>query len=380
MAERVGRTPAGPAFTLIVPTFNRPPVLAQLLTYLARQKAGFPVLVLDSGTDDSKAANVAFVDGARLELDVRLLPFESSITPFEKFWRGSEEVRTDFCAFCADDDVVMLEAVPTLVLFLQKHSAFSAAHGLYFTFYLTDHVGITSVVYAGRSFDEDGSMTRFMNLFRRYEAVTYAVYRTGVMRQVLKAVLPMQSMLARELLGSALTVVAGKVARLPVLYYGRSLHPSWPYQHWHPIDFLISSPQELFEDYARYRSILLESLTSSGTGKHTRADVLKIIDLTHLRYLAEFVSPAMMDYLSEQVIAGAPKDEIMKGVWPRLTAGTPAPKDALVATRSVEATTFDGRPREYRLYEAFSSALSGAATHRADALIAGMLREMNAYE
>jgi glycosyltransferase domain-containing protein len=325
MANRlVGVSAARPRFTLIVPTFNRPPMLARLLAYLARQKAGFPVLVLDSSDDAAKAANAALVGG--LELDVRLLSYETTITPFEKFWRGSEEVRTEFCALCADDDVIMLDAIPSLVRFLRRHPAVSAAHGLYFTFYVTDHIGITSIVYAGRSFGGRKRLTRLIDLFRRYEAVTYAVYRTGVMRSVLREVLPMRSMLARELLGGALTVVAGTVARLPIVHYGRSLHPSGPYQHWHPIDFLISSPQALFDDYARYRRVLLESLTTSGALRGTPADILKIIDLTHLRYLVDYVSPGMMDYLIEQVVAGTPPEEIMNGVWPRLGAPTPDSK------------------------------------------------------
>lgn len=396
-------------FTLIIPTFNRPLVLAQLLNYLARQKATFPVLVLDSSGDDAKAANAALIGGGSLRLDVRLLSFDSSITPFEKFWRGSEAVETAFCSFCADDDVVMLDAIPLLVGHLNAHADVSAAHGLYFTFYATDHIGITSIVYAGASFAGATSLVRFTELFRRYEAVTYAVYRTGVMRHALKAVLPIESMLARELLGSALTVIAGKVARLPILYYGRSLHPSWPYENWHPIDFLISSPQALFDDYARYRPVLVEALTKDTRRRHAPANMLKVVDLTHLRYMADYVNPVVMDFVIEEVLAGTPKAEIMKGVWPRLTAGPPVPKRASIgdalrgllqrlrfepeptpvpkeaneggvpATRSIASTTQAGLPREYRLYEAFSSELNRVDRRKADVLIAGLVREMNAY-
>lgn len=391
-------------FTLIVPTFNRPRDVARLLNYLARQKADFPVLVLDSSDDQTKAANRALID--TLELDVRHLLHDASVSPFEKFWRGSQEVRTDFCALCADDDVVLLESIQPLVQYLQAHPDFSAAHGLYFTFYDQGHVGLTSIVYAGESLDREDPLTRLRECFTRYEAVTYAVYRSDVMRDALSRIQPLKSMLGRELLAGALTVVAGKVARLPVGYYGRSLSPSHPYQHWHPIDFLISSPQGLFDDYARYRQILLERLETAGTAR-TPADLLKIIDLVHLRYFADYAGPGMMDYLLEQVVAGTPSTEIMSGVWPRLGASDSPTVTRLWSSstlrrlrarlaprlrqyhlrrlfmgerdRTMMATTVGGRRREYRLYPAFLSALTRADS-AGSAVLEGIVGGMNAYE
>jgi glycosyltransferase domain-containing protein len=394
-----------PDFTLIVPTFNRPRDFARLLTCLARQEFGSPILVLDSSDSDTQAANAALVE--TLNLDVRIVPSAESISPFEKFWRGSQEVRTEFCALCADDDVIMVEAIDPLVQYLREHQDFSAAHGLYFTFYDEGHVGLTSIVYSSESLDRDDPVARLHDLFRRYEAVTYGLYRTTVMRDALGRVQPLGSMLGRELLAGAVTVVAGKVARLPVMYYGRSLRPSLPYRHWHPIDFLISSPQALFDDYARYRQSLLESLTENAAPGKTPAELLKVIDLIHIRYLADYVSPQMMDYLLDQVSAGTAPADIMSGVWPRLAASDPvlrplwsnrtlrwlrsrlAPRLRQYQLRRlfpgersqiVKATTFGGRPREYRLYGAFLSALAGVTSADSAGLIERTVRGMNAYE
>ena len=142
---------------------------------------------------------------------------------------------------CADDDVVMVDSLPVLRDFLQKHHDFSAAHGWYFTFYDNVHLGITSIVYSGPSIDRDDPFLRLRDLLNRYEAVTYAVYRTDVMRRVLYEVQRVESMLARELLAGELTVLWGKVARLPIFYYGRSLGPSESYAHWHPVNFLTNN-------------------------------------------------------------------------------------------------------------------------------------------
>jgi glycosyltransferase domain-containing protein len=393
-------------YTLIVPTFNRPRQLSRLLTYLARQQVSFPVLVLDSSDEEANAENRALVAG--VALDARHLTYPSSSHPFEKFWWGSQEAQTTFCSLCADDDVVMVEGLPPIVRFLAGHSDFSAAHGLYFTFYDTSHVGITSIVYAGDSYDADAPVARLRELFRRYEAVTYAVYRTDVMRDAMQRLQPARSILARELLGGALTVVAGKVARLPIGYYGRSLDPSFTYHHWHPLDFLISSPQALFDDYGTYRQILRQRLAETSEYAGDSTDLLKLVDLVHLRYLSEFVSPRMMDYLIEQVVAGTAPAEIMSGVWPRL-----APSDSQALNRlwssatlrklrarlapwlrqhqlrrwlsdqkdqTLTSTTFSGKSREYRLYPGFLSGLSRSKTPDAAGLIDAIVRAMNVYE
>jgi glycosyltransferase domain-containing protein len=386
-------------YTLVVPTYNRSPRLAGLLRYLERRRARFPVLVLDSGSDASRAANAALVAG--LDLDVRLLTYDASMTPFEKFWRGVEAVATEYCSLCADDDVLLLDALPPLVAYLGDHADFGAAHGWYFNFYETAHVGVTAVMYAGPSNDAEAPLQRVRALFERYEAVTYALYRTEVLRRALRDVQRVESMLARELLAGALTVVAGKVARLPLFYYGRSLAPSEPYVNWHPVDFLISSPERLLLDYARYREILGEAL---GKGD----DVLRLLDLVHARYLCDYISPRVMDYLIEQVMAGTDKPAIMKGYWPLLLPPPSlvpprawwwrplkAVRDrlapglrrqdlrraiAMPGERRVASVTAGGRSRSYLFHAAFLNEVRRLGVMEVPAAIEGIVRSLDAYE
>ena len=396
----------GDHFTLLVPTFNRPVDLARLLRYLGRHSAAFPVLVLDSGDDESRAATTSLVAGS--DLNVRVLAYESLITPFEKFLRGSEEVKTEFCALCADDDVVMLESLPPLVEFLQQHPDFSAAHGWYFTFDSGRHLDVTALVYSGRSLDRPDPLRRLRDLFDRYEAVTYALYRTHVMRDVLRGVQPLATVLARELLAGALTVVAGKVGRLPLFYYGRSLRPSEPSERWHPLQFLISSPEELFGQYGEYRERLLEAFGRTGYRSCGATELRGVIDLIHLRYLSEYATPELLNYLIEERIAGTSRQDILQGAWPRLAPSTSRVVNGLrysrrlrrirdrfapafrlrhvsrllglAEDRTVTATTAAGQPRTYRLNADFLSALARADRPLVSDPVGGLIRALNAYE
>src|SRR5262245_66097893 len=100
-------------FTLLLPTYNRPEELARLLRYLTRQRERFPVLVLDSSDGPSQERNADTVRG--LDLDVRVLVYEPSISPWEKFRRGSAEGATELCSVGADGDLVGAEAVAAAV-------------------------------------------------------------------------------------------------------------------------------------------------------------------------------------------------------------------------------------------------------------------------
>ena len=382
-------TPSGPAagkFTLIVPTYNRPAELSRLLGYLARQWPNFPVLVLDSSDPSAQQANRAAAE--KLDCDIRVRSFDQKISPWEKFLRGADLVETQYCSLCADDDLVMLESLDKLVGFLEAHADHSVAHGWYFTFYDDAHIGITTSVYRGASLDNDDPLKRLYALFKNYEAVTYGVYRTGVMRDVLRDVQGVDSMLARELLGGALAIVHGKSARLPIFYYGRSHTLSHPYAHWHPLDYLVSSPDGLYRDYSAYRRILLQGFKSAGYDKYESTEVAILIDLIHFRYLADYVKPRVMDYMTEQVMARAPKREIMQGLWsvlaqeneqslagalggsllvrrirdrffPRIRMHHLRRLSSPARQRTIRSTSAEGRQREYLFYKAFLDSIAG---------------------
>ncbi len=394
------------AFTLIVPTYNRPREVARLLRYLARHAAAFPILILDSGTGENQAATGA--QAAELDLNVRRCSYPPSTTPWEKFWRGAGEVQTEFCSLCADDDVLMLDALPRLVEFLERHADFGAAHGWYFTFSNLSRFDITALIYASPSLDGADPLLRLRDMLSRYEPVTYGVYRTEVLRQVLHEVQPVESLFARELLAGALTVVHGKVGRLPLLYYGRSLRPSEAYDRWHPYEFLISSPEALFAQYATSRQILAGRLQKNGCSPLPLPDLLAVIDLMHIKYLTGYLAPEILDFLMDELEAGTDSKEILWGVWPRLApASSPlwnrlrcskllrrvrervAPNFRLhdvahvlgiAGDRTLTATTAGGRTRAYRLYRSFLTPLAQAGGSQAAEARDALIRALNAYE
>lgn len=382
-------------YTLVIPTYNRPADLGRQLRFLAHQKAAFRVLVLDSSSDANHATNRASAAGLALDLEIQR--FDPVMPPFEKFWRGAEMVRTEYASMCADDDLVLVDSISQIVGFLERNPGHSIAHGWYFQFYLESALGLTSILYRSPSIEADAWTDRLYSLLSGYEAITYGVYRTEVLRRVLFHTQDMRSMLARELLGGTLALIAGKAARLPVVYSGRSLGPSGSYAHWHPIEFLASTPRGMFEEYARYKAKLFEFCAERGVPVGDAEQSEKLVDLAHMRYVSQYFTPEIIDHIYAETVRGRTGAELLGGVWPILSkragiegafqrSGTlrrlrnafvPGLRDyhvrRIVAPNSyakIPARTASGKERTVEVYEVFRAAMvSGNVAPGESALI-----------
>jgi len=315
--------------TLVIPTFNRPELLGRLLRYLELQSAPCPVLVLDSSAPADKSKNAAAV--AAVKLNVTCIEYDPALPPFAKFLEGMRVVDTPFMSLCADDDVVVVPALAEIVDFMERNEDYSVAHGYYFNFLDENHragksdvaadsqkakpvTKITSLFYHSPSLNDADPFERLIQFFRRYEALTYGVYRTPVAREVYELAQPVASILARELLTGALTVAAGKTARLKTIYYGRNTGPSARYKNWHPLEWLATDPSGLFGEYMHYRSVLKDYLVRHNA-ERTEQEVARLIDLIHLRYLIPFLRPDFLDFVLRKNLEKLTPEQMVPEVW-----------------------------------------------------------------
>jgi glycosyltransferase domain-containing protein len=298
--------------TLIVPTFNRPVQLAKLLRLLESQCLKSRILVLDSSSADRHAANQQVINASKMRICLLRLP--ETTAPWQKFLSGAQNVETPYCSLCADDDLILVDSLSSIVRFLEENDDYSVAHGWYFTFYDSSHFGVTSIAYRGESIANDDPVRRLYSLFRKYEALTYGVHRTDVFRDSLQRVQPLDSMLAKELMEGALSLVKGKAARLPVLYYGRSLAPSEAYRGWHPFEFIYTDPQALFASAKEWRRTLLTAIAAhSGVELSEEQGIL--IDLVLLRYIGEHTKPEFVEFFIDSHLKRHDVRAALQNLW-----------------------------------------------------------------
>jgi glycosyltransferase domain-containing protein len=287
------------SYTMVITTHNRAALLSRLLDYLEAERASFPLLILDSSAAVVQRENANRIAHSRLE--VRHLTYSPDLDSYLKVQDGLRVVGTAYCSVCADDDVVFLPALAQCLRVLARQPEVCAAHGTYFNFFEGASFDLSYVVYRGSSILAPGPLARLRQLFTAYEAVYYAVYRTHVLQAAFRRVNELDTVLGRELVTAALTALSGKVVRINDFYYGRSTGESFPYTSAHPHQILSAAPRLLFEDYVRFRTILLDHL---GGIPQSLERTQALLDLIFLQYLKPFLRPDVLDLIIADRLKG----------------------------------------------------------------------------
>lgn len=292
-------------YTLVIPTYNRSVQLKRLLSYLSKEKASFPIWVLDSSFEPDRLENKKNCELS--ELNIQYLEFDPTIKPFDKFAQGVAKVKTKYCQLCADDDLIMIEGIHHCLDFLRQNEKFVVAHGYYFMFKECTEQGgmdIPYTLYHAPSYEAKNPIHRLQSLFRNYQALTYGIYSTVVLQKIFAKVQGVEKILARELLSSALAVIYGKVARLPIFTHGRNQGASACYQCWHPLEWLMVDPKSLFAEYQHYAEILTQEIAQSQDFGQAITEIRRLVDLIHMFYLMRHAPESAYDFLLDQMIKG----------------------------------------------------------------------------
>jgi glycosyltransferase domain-containing protein len=339
-------------FTLVIPTCNRAQLLSALLSYLEAEKADCHILVLDSSRPDVLAANRARVRTSHLDVEFAAFP---ELEPGEKCRQGIRKVTTPFCALCADGDVVILEGMRQCLDALRRNPAASVAQGRSFGFQPRPDgdMELNNTVDLRATIEDLSPSARLGNLFRQYQTTNSGMFRTPVLLRIFDALQPMTKVLARDLLWSALTVIEGQSLHLSNFSYGRSMGSSDTYDHSHPLEWLCKDPEGLFAEYLRYRELLAAAVMRRPDNELQPDEVRDLLDLIHLRYLVQHAPDSVLEFITEQQIAGfdfadyPPHRQTYFPLYDAATIGAAAKSQAL------RAVHMRGRERSYLLFPNF---------------------------
>lgn len=301
-------------YTLVIPTYNRHAWLAALLAYLERQGVEFSVMVLDSSDADDAGKNRKMIANRSLPVDYRFYPPNTAFR--HKLRDGLMSVKSEYCSLCADDDIVIPEAIGKCVEYLKRHPGHVGAQGLYFAFSEDEHrYFVDDVPYDYSSLDHGSAIERIAFLFKDYQSNFYGVYRTEAQRRVFEIIVRQENSLFFEILQSALTSVMGKIERIPVIYAGRRRSPSAGNPAcWHPVEWLAADPEGFLVAYAKYRAELLEFLFASPeiAQDYNRSEIGRILDLVHARYVFTSIKEQGLNAAISAYLARKDRDETVE--------------------------------------------------------------------
>jgi len=308
--QRAGEIGLATDFTLVIPTYNRQGLVRNLLRYLESQQFHYPVLVLDSSRDEVKEENRRFAQ--TLSISVVIQTYDSSTKPFDKFRDGIARVTTPFCGLCADDDLILCSTLEPCLEFLRANEDYGAAAGYGAKFQEVPHRDrsqpptwhLSEHVFYNVSLDSPDPLARLSTLLSDYQALTYSYYRTPVLLKTFDLSLQFPSILTRELLSGAITVLLGKFKRFPMLTHLRNMLESVSTRNWHPTEWLINDPQEMFTEYMGARDVLLSVLPDDVAIPRTVAESRRIIDWIFLVYMCRHLPPSLQNHVVFMQLGG----------------------------------------------------------------------------
>jgi glycosyltransferase domain-containing protein len=339
-------------FTLVISTCNCAQLLAALLNYLETERADCHVLVLDSSRPELLAANRARVTDSSLDVELVEVP---DLEPDEKRRRGIHKVTTRFCAVCTDRDLVILEGVRECLEILRTNLMASVVQGCSFSFLPRSDgdVELNDIMHFGRTIDDLSPMRRLISLLQRYQSPLYGVFRTAALQRILDTLQPMTKALARDLLWTALTVIEGHHIGLSSFTYGRRRGSSDRSDCWHPLEWFCKDADGMFAEYLRYRELLASALTRRPDNDLQSEEVRDLLDLIHLRFLAQHAPDSVLEFIASQEIASIdfandwPPRRFPLPPFKATSTGTPAESETL------SPFNVRGRDRGYLLFPGF---------------------------
>src|SRR5262245_2000490 len=362
--------------TLIVPTCNRAASLAALMRYLETEKADCRVLVLDSSASETMAVNRARV--ASSGLDVEFAEFTDT-DPNEKLRQAIHKISTSFCAICADGDLVILDGVQRCLDALRGNTLASGAQGYSFSFAPRpdDSLALNNLS-CFSSIDEESPLGRLAQLFDEDQLLpSGGTFRTMALQRICNGFQLNATSFLRDLLWTGLTVIEGKVMRLPSFCYGRRLSLSAAAEGYHPLEWFCQDPDGLFAEYLNYRKLMAAAVLRRADNKQQSNDVDAILDLIHLRYLVKHSPDVVLGLIAEQQMAGVDFAEC----WPRHRIHLPICNTAdvvsLAQTDTLDPVTMRGRERSYILGSSFYGPLGTDAPRSNE--IMGLIDTLDAY-
>jgi glycosyltransferase domain-containing protein len=303
--------------TLVIPTFNRHALLKRLVQYYHKRAQPMNLLVLDSSRPEIVEENSKELSlyGAA----VRHIAFPGSVASVTKILQGLAQVQTKYVSFCADDDLVFSDGLHKAIGYLEQHSDYVGAHGIYLNFRQAGRYVHIKSEYSGPSNEAHHPGARIFRLCQKYESLFYAVFRTEDLRNIFALLPSLDTSLFQELFQSVATVIKGKIKRFPSLYAARQFGPpAEPHREkWQTFHWFAENPGEVLERYRAYREIVWTFYESNAPAPRLEKEAFyKTLDLAHAVYFCsgcpprDFYSVLQVHWPGDPYLATGPLDAL----------------------------------------------------------------------
>ena len=305
-----------PLLSIIIPTYNRPEQLFRTLRFLQARPIRLPIFVAD-GSDENFARQSR--ECAKLGDNISYVhsPARSGEGAWPNYRRRISEVLnavvTPYVVYCADDDLLIIENAVKAAQFLETHADYIGCHGTYLHYRtVDDQLRIEATAYDSPSIDGNEAAGRLIQLFSRYEAVFYAVFRTKTKRMLIDFYEEREQPLWPEIYHATGAVLEGKVKRLDNLFTLRNIGLA---PHAQKMDnfgqWVVSDFDGFFSGYLKYRERFVTWLIDSNPSLD-RGRLNQAFDLSFMIYIGSEFDPRLwiVTYLDRAIASEDEKTQL----------------------------------------------------------------------
>jgi len=292
--------------TIIIPTYNRPNYLKRILSYYHKYGEDYNIIIADSSFDKNKQLNKETISKLS-KLDISYIDkCPSNVNPFYKFADATNQAKTKYSVFCAEDDFITPNGIDKSVEFLENNQDFSVAQGNYISFYLGNEgkrelkIRWRSSPYLDKSITFPEAESRIASHLSNYQSTTfYAVHRTDLLKMIFKdTVKYTDGDVFGELLPSMLTLIYGKMKHMNVLYCARERMASSAGNTCKSLgDFIKNRTYK--KKYNKFRECLVEHLIKKSHLNNDEAE--ELIDEAMSKYLNKYKSKSFKGILFDKM-------------------------------------------------------------------------------
>lgn len=137
-------------------------------------------------------------------------------------------VSEKYCAYCGDDDFLVMKGITQAIDFLEKNSDYSTAHGEALMFSVKDDLVYGEIASCGpyrlKEQEENSGQERLKQFLSNYWVPQFSIHRT---EEFVKAFEPFTDLTDRaftEILCNSFSIVQGKSKKFDSLYLVRTVH------------------------------------------------------------------------------------------------------------------------------------------------------------
>ena len=213
--------------SIMIPTKNRPNFILRLLEYYSKSEFKGYILIGDASDKHLFIETKNNILKYKNRLKIQHF-YEPDLLTDETNSFLSKHVKTDFCAYVADDDIILVSSLIDCINFLIQNPEYSAVHGLAFLMSMEDRAMVSIRDYKMVTSVKDNSLDRVEDFFIEMSQLNMSVIRTNINIDAFDVVNKLSKYYANyifcELVHGAVVLARGKIGKINKAYLIRQGH------------------------------------------------------------------------------------------------------------------------------------------------------------